>query len=124
MIYCFYPLLFSVSSCCIDKLKAVNYACVHKMSDVTNDKAEGDISLPSEYRDIKHPDRSQAHYIETYQAVRQSQFKQARKYLKRLQVLMESSENVTGVQCELSNFIKLYDEARHVHESFLNLPQN
>lgn len=41
--------------------------------------------------------------------------------MKRLQVLMESKENITNVQCELSNFIESYDEARDEHETFLSL---
>lgn len=42
--------------------------------------------------------------------------------MKKLQALMESNENVTDIQCELSNFIKFYGEARDEHESFLSLP--
>lgn len=37
-------------------------------------------------------------------------------------MLMESKENVTDVQYELSTFIKCCDEAKEEHESFLSLP--
>ena len=90
------------------------------MSDVTNHKTAEDMS--SEKRDTKHTVKGLAYHTEKYQGARISKCKQASKCLKRLQVLMESRENVADVQCELNNFIKCYEEAKKEHASFLSLP--
>lgn len=60
---------------------------------MSDNKTEGDMSMPSEKRDIK--------------AARKSKCKQGSKYMKRLQVLIESYENVTDVQCEMSMQLKI-----------------
>lgn len=80
--------------------------------------SEGDKSVPSEKRVVRYTAKGLVYHVEKMRAGRRAKCKQAGKYLKRLQVLMESNENVNEVQRELSKFIKSYAEARYEHEYF------
>ena len=68
------------------------------MSDVTNTKPDGNMSMPAEERDIKITAKGLTYCVERYQAARKSKYKHASKLMKSLQMLMESKENVTDVQ--------------------------
>ena len=48
----------------------------HKMFDINNVRTEGDISMPSERRDIKFTAKGLTYHIEKYQAARKSKCNQ------------------------------------------------
>ena len=60
-------------------------------------------------------------YIQTCQEKRSAEIKQARKCIEPMRVMMESTDNVRSVQGHLCNFIKCYEEAMEMHESYISM---
>jgi len=56
------------------------------------------------------------------QQERSTKCKEAKKCLGIIRALMASNENVNSVTAELARFIKFYQDANEIHESFVSLP--
>ena len=81
-----------------------------------------DVGTPSAKRHIKLTSKGLGFYTEMCQQKRSTKCKQAKGYLENIHALMASNENVNSVNIELSKFIKCYQDANDMHESFVSLP--
>lgn len=60
--------------------------------------------------------------VTAHQENRSAKFKQAKRCMEKMNVLMESKENGESVKNELSVFINCCEEAHDIHKSLMNLP--
>ncbi|XP_023192327.1 uncharacterized protein LOC111609249 isoform X3 [Xiphophorus maculatus] len=93
------------------------------MSDVKSIKSkEDDTQMSREKRNIKFTPKGLEFYIKTCQEKRSLKCQQASKLVEKISALMTSQENVKKVSSDFVKFIKCYQDATDLHESFLSLP--
>ncbi|XP_035984850.1 uncharacterized protein LOC118558384 [Fundulus heteroclitus] len=82
---------------------------------------EDDTQMPQEKRNIKFTQKGLEFYIKTCQENRSLKCKQASKFKEKI-ASMTSRENFKKVSSDFVKFIKCYQDATDLHESFLSLP--
>lgn len=81
-----------------------------------------DVERPESKRSIKLTSKGMCFYIRTCQEKRTAKTNQAKKLMDKIRVLIELNENADAVNTQLALFIKCYEEALDIHETFMELP--
>lgn len=81
-----------------------------------------DVERPESKRSIKLTFKGMCFYIKTCQEKRTAKINQAKKLMDKIRALMELNENADVVNTQLALFIKCYEEALDIHETFMELP--
>lgn len=81
-----------------------------------------DVERPESKRSIKLTSKGMCFYIRTCQEKRTAKTNQAKKIMDKIRALIELNENADAVNTQLALFIKCYEEALDIHETFMELP--
>lgn len=60
-------------------------------------------------------------YIQTFQEKRTAKTNQAKKCMNKIRALLKSNDNADAVNAQFALFIKCFEDARNIHEMFMEL---